>query len=354
MADMRRTVELHKQWWTRENDEVLVANYSRSPVPIPCGGLDIEVPPSEMADRKERNALALQASAQDMLVTATPNFATAFRPAVLGAGFESDGHTSWSIPVAESAAELEVQPFDPEHPLYQEYLVRLQPLLDNWSWETYLPTLAGGDGPMDVLSGLLGPSNLAMELYLHPDDVKRCAMDAAREVAAMLRYEKALMHEAGFTDGMACLFSVWLPRDGALFVEDFSALVGEDHYREFFIEPDAVVLRELPASLYHTHSAAYKCMPAMLDTPGVTAFEFGNDPLGPGTDTRIAVAQSIQEAGHPLQMGSWNVPLPREDMEKIVRSLDPRGLIIRFQVDSWEQSQKTYDWVKELAAQRAR
>jgi hypothetical protein len=351
MADMRPIVKLHEQWWQRENTEVLVAHYSPSPVRIPCGGLDIEVPPSEMADRKERNALAQHASMQDMLVTALPDFSTAFRPAVLGAGFESDGHTSWSIPVAESAAELEVEPFDPNHPLYQEYLARLQPLLDNWSWETYLPTCAGVLGPLDVLSALLGPSNLALELYLHPEDVKRCAMDAARATVEMMEYELALLRDAGFTDGMACRFSVWLPEDGALFTEDFSALVGEEHYREFFIDPDAATLRALPASLYHVHSAADKCMPAMLDTPGVTAFEFGNDPHGPDTDTRIAVAQSIQEAGCPLQMGSWNVPLPREEMERIVRALDPRGLIIRFQAQTWEESCRLYDWVKELAAQ---
>jgi hypothetical protein len=350
MADMRKIVELHRRWWDRSNQEVLVANYA--PLPTPCGGLDVEVPPGEMHGRKLRNAQAAHAYLQDALFVATADFSTALRPAVLGAGFKCDGHTSWSVPVAENVRELRVQPFDPHHPIYEAYLDRLAPLLENWSWDTYVPCTMGVMGPMDTLSAMLGPEKLSLELMDHPGEVRRHAADAARALVEMMEYELALFRTAGLTDGMPSRFAMWLPDDGGLFAEDFGALVGERHYREFFSEPDATVLGALPASLYHVHSAGAGCMPAILDTPGVTALELSNDPNGPPLDDYLATARAIQQAGHPLQLSNWQKPLSRAQMERFIRELDPRGLIVRFEADSVEESRELTLWLKRLSRER--
>ncbi|NLS91992.1 MAG: hypothetical protein GXX96_07405 [Planctomycetaceae bacterium] len=344
--NLRDKVELHKRWWARTNDAPLVGPYV--PLDMPFGGLDINVPPARMAERALRNAEVAHHAPGDMLVVARANFSVAHVPAIAGAGFQYDEHTSWSVPVASSISELRVKPFDPNHPLFIEYVRRLEPLLEHWSWDTYLPGLDDYLGPLDVLAGLLGPGNLAIAMMEEPDEVKKHAMDAAQTVRDMLHYELRLHREAGLTEGVTDGFSVWLPGAGVRMSEDFSALVGDRQFREFFIEPDSLIYESVDSSFLHVHSAAHRCMPGILDCRKLGAIEFGNDPNGPDLDTRIACGRMVQEKGLPLQMGSWNMPLEEGDVRKLVTSLDPRGLIVRLQAESIEHANELNAMVIDL------
>jgi hypothetical protein len=185
----------HQQWWARENARALVGPYV--PLTMPCGGLDIERPASQMREKALRHAAVLQQVPGDMLVVICANFSVALVPVVAGAGFQYDAHTSWSVPVASSIDELRITPFRADHPLYQQYLERLQPLLDNWSWDTYLPGLADYLGPLDILAALLGPEELAVAMMLQPDEVKKHVMDAAQFLRDMLAHERGFFGAGG-------------------------------------------------------------------------------------------------------------------------------------------------------------
>lgn len=350
--NLREKVELHKRWWARTNEAPLLGPYV--PMRMPCPGLGYDVEPGQVAERALRRAEVEHRLPSDMLVVARVDFSVAFVPAMAGAGFEYDGHTSWSVPVASSVQDLRVQPFRPEHPLFQRYLERLEPLLGNWSWDTYLPSLADYLGPLDVLAALLGPENLALEILMHPEEVKRHALDAARTVADMLDYELDLHRAAGLTEGVTEAFSVWLPGRGIRMSEDFSALVGEPAFREFFMEADAFVYERLDSAFLHTHSAACQCMPAIVETRGLGAVELGNDPNGPDLETRLRAGHLVQAKGLALQMGSWNQPLSDAQIERLVTGLDPRGLIVRLETASLDEALRLNDLVLELASRGPR
>ncbi len=346
MVDLRKQTALHEAWWNMENTVPLVENYC--PIPVPCGGLDIDVPVEEIAERKLRNAEAMHDSPglQDTVVKAGVNFATALYPAVAGAGFKSDGHTSWTVHTAKTAKEITINKFDPGHSLYAEYLERLEEVLKHWSWETYLPVAAGYDGPFDILSGFLGPEVLSMELFLDPEGVKKAALDAAEFMTDIISFEKKLFQSAGLTDHMLTLFGTWQPGWAGLYVEDFSALIGPHHYREFILEVDTQVTECFDSVMFHTHSAGYKNIEPMLELPAHVALEIGNDPKGPDLDTRIEVGKSVLADNRPLVLGSWNIPLPAEDLNRTVENLPPEGLNLRFQCDSVEQASVIYDCIK--------
>lgn len=347
MADLKRQAARHEAWWRRDNDVPLVKNYC--PQPVPCGGLDIDVPVEHIAERKCRNAEALHESPalQDSLITAQVNFATALYPAVAGAGWRFDEHTSWTLPAADRAADVEIRPFDPGHPLYARYARRLEKVLEHWSWETYLPVVGGYDGPADILAGLLGPETLALELYESPDAV-RAAVDAATDfMCDVIDHERSLLRSAGLDGtGSATLFGTWQPGWAALYVEDFTALIGPDHYRRFFLEADRRIVSRFDSVLFHTHSAGWRNIEVMLELPEAVAFEFGNDPGGPDTDRRIEVVRSIQAAGRPVVCGSWNVPLPAAEMQRIVSALPAGGLDIRFQCGTQVDALDLYHRIK--------
>jgi hypothetical protein len=352
-VDQRSIVELQKQWWKRTNPQVLASHYA--PVSTPYWGLDLHVPPAQIGERKracaEVRARAQEFTGGDTLIVERIDFSVAMVPAIAGAGFQYDQHTSWSIPITDRIQDLRVSRFDPNHPLMVEYVKRLEQLLKHWSWETYLPSLADYLGPMDILAGLLGPQNLAMALYEEPAEVNKRAMDAAEFLRDMIAYEIQLHRDAGMTDGIAEGFSVWLPGTGVRPSEDFSALVGLEHFQEFFIEPLSHVFQGLDSCFLHTHSAAIQCVPGFLQLRNLGAIEFGNDPGGPTLDQRIEAGRLIQSHGVPLQMGSWNIPLPLADMERLVKSLDPRGLLVRFQTGSLEEARDLYQATKSWGGQ---
>ncbi len=348
--DLRQRAQLHEQWFQRQNEELLVNVFCCRPVPY--GGLDLDVSPKDILERSLRNAECMAVFPTDCMISMRPNFAPAFTPAVAGAGFSYDEHTSWSIHEVDEIADIHINRFDPNHPLYAKFQERLEPLLDNWSWDTFLPATNDYTGSFDILCGFVGSEVLAIALYEEPELVKEKALEAAEFLKDMIAYECRLMHEAGLEDGMVNAFNMWMPGNNILFTEDFFALIGEEHYREFLLDVDELVLSSLDYSLFHTHSAGYKCLSGVTDIPHISAIEFGNDPNGPGLEQRIAVAQHIQQRNIPLSFGSWEIPQSTVDIETSIHSLDRRGLLIGIQSPSFEEAADLYFMAKELGVQR--
>ncbi len=340
-------IALHLVWWRRENPAPLVAPYI--PVAAPYGGLDIEVPPAQIAARKLANAEVEAGLPGDTLIVAGVEFGPAFLPALAGAGFAHDGHTSWSSPAFHSAAEASVPHFDPQHPLFVAYRRRLEPLLEHWSWDNYLPGLADYLGPMDIIAGLLGPETLAIEMLDNPEAVRRLAQDAAAFMAEVLDYERDLQRQAGVPGGVTDNFGVWLPGMGVRTSEDFAVLVGPAQFDDFFVEADSRAYANSDHVFMHVHSAACRNMPGFLKTRAIGAIELGNDPNGPDLTTRLETARLIQASGRSLQFGSWEIPLPAAEIERAMTALDPRGLLVRFQLRPGEDPAEHIAWIRSLA-----
>lgn len=335
----RDLIPLHLQWWARTNARPLVGLFA--PVAAPYGGLDIEVSPKDIAMRKLRNAEALSVVPGDKLMVAGVNFSTAFVPALAGAGFAYDAHTSWALPVATRAAELHIAAFDPAVPLFAQYLRRLEPLLAHWSWDTFVPGHADYLGPLDILAGMLGPEALALEMLDHPDDVRAKALDAAAFLRDMLDYELRLFRQAGLQGGVTDCFATWLPGRGVRYSEDVSALVGEALFRDCFLEADAAWIAGLDSPFLHLHSAALACLPGVLDIPNLRAIEISNDPNGPPMEALVAAARRVQATGKAVQVSNWEHPLTARELDLLL-SLDPTGLCVTLQARSLEEAHALY------------
>ena len=344
-------IRLQQQWWDRANTERLALIYT--PLPHPYGGLDVDVPVQDIAERKRANAEVEYNVPKDVLVTGYVDFATALIPAMLGTGFQYTHQTSWAMPTLASIHDVRVPPFDPQHPLFQAYIQRVQAMLAGWSWESYLPANYAYLGPLDVLAGLLGPETLAIELYEHPKLVKKLALELAEYVAQMARYELDFFRQAAIQtkeddlrQGTACAFNYWMPGEGLMFSEDFCALTSRRHYAEFFLEADIVFTRAVDSTLLHVHSAGFQCLPSILENPHVHALELANDINNTDVSKLIAAARLVQEHGLPVQVSSWEHPLTGQEIERILNELDPRGLVVALQASSVEEAERMYDWVK--------
>lgn len=342
---IRETIELQMQWWRLENTSPLVGIFA--PVKFPYGGMDVSVKPSEIVERKVANLRACQVVPADDIALAYADFGPAFVPGLAGAGFEYDGRTTWSVPCATTIMDIKIRQFDPQFPLWRQFIERFEPLLANWSWDTYLPAATVMTGPLDILSGMLGPETLAMEIYEHPEEVLARALDAAKLFNEVFDVQARMIHAAGLTEGMADWMRTWMPGRACCYSEDFAALCGESHFREFFVPADALIMPKLDHAYLHLHSGALSCLPAVLEIPGLKAIELSNDPSGPSMDLLIAAGRKIQAAGVRLQMSNWEHPLSQEDMDKLLTSLDPRGLKVTLQASNLEEANHLYQYAKQ-------
>lgn len=347
---------LHMQWWAKTNERPLVHIFPPSPQinksgeKKKSGVFDVDLSPGELVDRKCKAICGKTYAYSDNLPVANVNFGPAFLPALAGAPFEHDGNTVWSHPCAENAEDLRIGPLDPKYPVWQNYIAKFKRLLADWQEHEYLPGPANIVGPMDCVAAMLGPENLSMELMLHPEAVKRAAMDAAELFMGVLTIETKMLREAGLQGGVADWMSTWLPGVGRCYSEDYSALCGEDLFREFFLEPNAWIAERIDTPYLHIHSGAYLCMPAILEIPGLKAVELSNDPNGPDLDRYLDTARMIQEAGLSLQVSNWERPLERSAIEKILDTLDPRGLKLTLQATENNELQALYDLVTTVRA----
>ena len=309
--------------------------------------MDVEVKPSEIVKRKLANLQACQGVPADDVPVAFPDFGPAFLPALAGAGFQYDGHTTWAIPCAQNIADLKIRSFDPDMPLWRHFMELFEPILACWSWDTYLPSVAVMTGPMDILAGMLGPQTLALEMHENPEAVLARAMDAAHLFNEVLEAQIHLLRAAGLTEGMADWMRTWMPGRGVCYSEDFAALCGPDHFRQFFLQPNAEIMPRLDHAYLHLHSGALSCLPAVLELHGLAALELSNDPSGPPMDALVLAGQRIQAAGIRLQMSNWEHPLSRGELDKLLAGVDPRGLKITLQASSLEEAVYLYNYVKQ-------
>ena len=349
--DQKKTIQLHQQWWKRENQEILVANYF--PIRFPDlgkKGLDIDIPVKDIGWRKKASAQARHEAADrygsDVLIVEQINFSTGMVPAIAGAGFEYDQGTSWSHPIAERISDVHINRFTPHHPLWVEYERRLEELLKHWSWDSYLPGMAPYLGPMDILAGFLGPTNLCLALMDEPTEVHKRAMDAAEFLIEMMDHETSLHRSAGMTEGLTDVFAIWLAGAGLRATEDFATLIGPEQFHEFCIEPLSRVYRSRTSVFQHYHSLGLKNLPELLKVENLGGVQIGNDPNGPDIDQLIAGGRLVQQAGKCLQIGSYNVDLTPAVMERITTSLDARGLLLRFNVRSECEARDLHQMVK--------
>lgn len=331
------TIAQHLTWWKKTNATPLVANYV--PHKVPCPGLDIGVDPAHIVRRKQANAEASAPYAEEALVVARADFGPAFLPAVAGAGFEHDEHTSWNHPAYNELHEAHVAPFDPERPLYQDYLNRLKPLLECGWTELFLPGMSDVLGPLDIVAALVGSENLAIGLYEEPDEVRRLAFEAVDFLKGALTFEWELFARAGFSEGLTEAFAIWMPGRGLRPSEDVATLVGPNHIEQFFLEADSQVFELADSVFFHIHSAAKAALPILLQSRNLGAVELGRDPNGPDLPVRLNMARLIQSHNLSLQFSSWEIPMADDEIIETVQSLNPQGLLLRFQADSPEHSQ---------------
>ena len=230
-------------------------------------------------------------------------------------------HTIWIDPVIRDW-ERDPYDFDP-HNKWCQHCLEMTRREHGDSLGKYLVALEGAMTPTDELSFLRGPSQLAMDLLAHPDQVQETV---GKLVVAFKwfngeRFE--IMHAR--ERGTASL-AMWAPGRYLHLHCDFSCMISVEHYRKFVMPEMEELTGWLDHSFYHLDGAdAIRHVPALLELERLDGIQYrpaaAFDYLPP--KHWLPLYKRIQQGGKLLQ-----ISVVREDVEWLLQELDPRGLFI--------------------------
>lgn len=249
--------EAHAKWWAGELDRPLIQLRVRGRDPrreeasLPCYGFTaaygLEPRPEDIIDAWDY-MLSSREYLGDAFPFVWPNFGAGAAAAFLGAKLEARPETVWFHPVEEQEIADIRFAFDAENVWLQRVKALCRAACERWEG---LVQVAMSDlgGNLDILSSFRPGEKLLLDLYDHPDEVKRLTWEA---------------HEAWwqcFDDINAVLkpvnrgYTAWTPiysEDPYYMLQcDFCYMIGPDMFDEFVKPELAATCKRLTNPFYH-------------------------------------------------------------------------------------------------------
>ncbi|MEN6478933.1 MAG: hypothetical protein ABFD20_04750 [Anaerolineales bacterium] len=258
----------------------------------------------------------------DALPIAWPNLGPEIFSAFYGCEIHfGDYGTSWTDPVLLDWADMDKIRFNPDSP----YLAKLHEMTD--------ALIAVGQGKFivgmtdwhpggDWLAALRDPQNLATDLIEHPDEVKQMLAVGERDYMALYDVFYAKLRAAGNP------ITSWLPllSDGKYYIpsNDFSCMVSQRMYREFFLPGIRRECQFLDRSIYHLDGpGALRHLDDILAIPELGAVQWVCGAGNEGFSRWVEVYRRILAAGKGAQ-----VNIEFYELDEVLEALTPKGVYL--------------------------
>ena len=178
----------------------------------------------------------------------------------------------------------------------------------------------------DLLSMLMGTDKFLMNLMDHPDWMRAAIRQgAAAQVEALRYYAAQLRGRHEFWYGQAGWMPFWAPEPYCATQSDVSCMLSPAMYEQFVL-PELETLHAARGPLwYHLDGGnAKQHLPRLLSLPYLRVLQYtpapNEPPNGPG---HLEFYRQVQAAGKIL-----HIQLPKENVEPLVRELDPRLMML--------------------------
>ena len=248
-----------------------------------------------------------------------------------GSKYSFDKQSVWFFPCYESLSEIA---FDESSFLYRKTLDVTRALAED-SKGDYMVSMSDCSGNIDVLSHLIGPDELMINMLEESEEVS----DALNKV----QYAYKKIHEDSYSIvkdvnmGGSCIgwLKTWAPGLHAQMQSDMSVMLSNNMFKEF-IEPE---LREqtelLDYSLYHFDGIEQlRHLDTLLSIEKLHTIQWTQVVGQPPCTDFIPELQKIQNAGKNILI---NVS-PRQ-IEPLLQNLSPKGLCLNIRARSQEEGE---------------
>lgn len=282
----------------------------------------------------------------DALPVAWPDMGPGIFSAWSGCRYEFGEATAWTEPcIKDWEEDNENACFNPRHPLllatieYTEKLIEL----GKGNFITGLTDFHPGG---DHLAALRGSDTLAMDLLECPDIVKEKLLGAQKE------YFEVYDFFCNMLSGNGLPITAWIPlvHNGKYYIpsNDFSCMIGNKMFQEFFLPGIIEECRHYERSIYHLDGpGALRHLDSILGIKELDAVQWVPGAGNEGYGKWISVYQRIQSAGKSIQLES----VKPNELPLIFETLKPEG--VWFSSFVGIQDKKTADEVlKRISAWR--
>lgn len=312
-----------ERWWLRENEDRALLT------------LSVEGPPSRrpwIEDHRtrwlnfdEKVERAKEAAQNGTYIAETfPTFEPNLGPDIVSTLFGLDlqfaSDTSWGSPILASVREiLDTEPnFEAGLWPAVEALQRKGLEAGDGLWITLFTDLHPN---MDVLSALVGPETVCLEIADDPETVQRALNHIQSGCIEAYRRQIAGIEARGLPIG--CWMRAFSQERTHAPQCDFSAMIGPEFFREAVLPAIRAEMAEAGRNIYHLDGPrALQHLPALLETHEIDAIQWvygaGNGPAR----RWVPVYRQILDSGKSIRVEAEDL----EDIRELDRVLGPKGV----------------------------
>jgi hypothetical protein len=231
----------------------------------------------------------------------------------------------WTTRVLNDYSDLSCLEIKDSNPFYQKILdvTRAAAERGKGKFLIGITDIHGGFDSLAVLRG--GPENASMDLVEYPEGVQ-AAMNKLYDA-----WQKVVADTLAITNkvqkGTTNWISLWHPGKMYTVQNDFSCLVSNPMYREFFLDELVKEINYLDASIYHLDGVeALQHLDMLLDIPNLNAIQwvrgakYDNEPIA----MWFPLYQKMQAKKKSITV----YPKPHE-VQAVLDNLKPEGLFIQ-------------------------
>ena len=196
----------------------------------------------------------------------------------------------------------------------------------------------------DVLSMLMRTHNFLVALVDHPAWMRDAIVQGARvQVEACRRYRGAIEGRHEFPYGIAGWMPFWAPQPFTATQADVSCMLSPAMYEQFILPELDLYAKESGAIWYHLDGGdAKQHLPRLLSLPYLRVLQYTPAPCEPPNGpAHLAFYRTVQAAGKIV-----HVQLPRENVEPLVKGLDPGLLMLSTSCESIEEGKELLECAK--------
>ena len=203
----------------------------------------------------------------------------------------------------------------------------------------------------DNLSLIRGNSDLATDLFLYPDEVKK-AVDIMSD-AWIGVHEQLYTICKDYNEGGDVLpwLNLWAPGKHDQIANDFSTMISTDQFKEFFF-PELIKMGQwLDYATFHLDGpqCIHNHTEALLELDEIKCIQFTPGVGSPPTSSPeyIPIFKKIQAAGKNLY-----ILVDPQDIDTILSNLSSKGLFINTYADSQDEADEIINKVSRLTKEQ--
>ena len=256
----------------------------------------------------------------DSLPIAWPNLGPEIFSAWCGCGYRYGKDTTWSEPIIQDwETDFDKTRLDMNHPLFIKMIEFTQKLIDAGRGK-FIVGLTDLHPGGDHLAALRDPQNLAMDMLDEPEYVKKALERSMPEYYAAYGVFYNMIRAAGMPA------TSWIPivHEGTFYIpsNDFSCMVSNEMFEEFFLPGIAQECKFYDRSIYHLDGPdALRHLDSLLSIPELDAIQWVPGAGNEGYERWISVYQRIQRAKKGIYLTCHIRDLPM-----VFETLRPEGV----------------------------